>query len=145
MYDGELGVKYSALYEEGGYWAWTGGLIDGGVRICTLGTWRCQAVGELAFHRFVEDESTYVQFSGGLRLGGMAGERARPFLQFLVGNQRCCDTSATVYLFGGGVNVAMTDALDLQVQADVPFADYPGGTFNQFRLSVGISAPLTRR
>jgi hypothetical protein len=144
MYDSEAGLKYSLLYEEGGYWG-SGALFDGGVKICAFGEWRCQVVGELGFHRFGAFEATYLQVAGGLRVGGLTTPRVRTFVQFLVGLQRCCEVNATVYEFGGGINYAMSNALDLQVMADVPFADYPGGVFKQFRISVGLGVPLGRR
>ena len=144
MYDREVGVKYSLLYEEGGYWG-SGALFDGGAKICAFGEWRCQVVGELGFHRFGAFEATYLQFAGGLRVGGLTAPRVRTFVQFLVGLQRCCEVNATVYEFGGGINYAMSNAFDLQVVADVPFADYPGGVFKQFRISVGLGVPLGPR
>ena len=36
-YDKEFGVKYSLLYEEGGYWAGFGMLFEGGFKVCNAG------------------------------------------------------------------------------------------------------------
>lgn len=150
QYDIELGVKYSLLQEEDFDWATKGLLVDGAFKVCTAGDWRCQVVAELAINSFPEfsdgDSHRHTQFAGGLRLGRLSGERARPFLQVLVGRQSCnCGADATTFEFGGGVNVGLTEMLDLQVQADVPIARFSGNTIKQFRLSFGIALPLGAR
>lgn len=148
-YGRELAVKYSPATEESYDWASTGLIFDGGFKVCGSGSWNCQVIGELSFHRFPDFRSgnshQHTQVSGGLRVGGLVGARTRPFVQFLVGMQRCCDENVPVYQVGGGVNIALSDGLDLQLQADLPYAKYPGSYFRQFRLGFGIGIPLGPR
>jgi hypothetical protein len=146
MYDKEFGVKYIAMWEEGGYWG-NGLLAEGGVQMCPMASWHCQVVGEFSIVRFGDFDATYKQFAGGLRLGRLMAPRVRSFFQFQVGFQNDGfddSNNAFVIMPGGGFNYALTDRLDLQVQLDVPFARYDGETFNQFRLGVGVGLPLNR-
>ena len=145
-YDKEFGVKYSLLYEESD-WASFGVLLEGGAKVCQAGTWSCSIVGELGFNHFGGDfDTTYTTYQGGVRLGKVLNEKTRPFFQFLVGGQHCCGgENAFVFTLGGGFNYALLEKMDLQVQADFPFARYFGETFNQFRLSVGVGLPLGTR
>jgi hypothetical protein len=147
--DSQFGLKYSVANEEDFDWAATGFIVDGAFKVCATGAWRCQAVGELAYHKFKDfgggDPHTHTQFAGGIRFASAAASRARPFVQFLVGVQRCCDENAAVYQIGGGVNVELNEGLDLQIQADLPWAKYSGTFYRQFRLGFGVAIPLGRR
>jgi hypothetical protein len=144
-YQREIGFKYVALYEEGGYWGSPGVLVEGGYRLCVYGVWRCQVIGEFSIVRFGDVESTYKQLAGGIRFGQLMTPRIRPFVQFQIGwqNDGFDDSNnAVVFMPGGGVNYAVTEQFDLQVMIDIPLARYDGETFNQFRLSMGIGMPL---
>jgi hypothetical protein len=149
-YDKEFGVKYVALYEEGGYWG-NGFLVEGGYKVCVYGEWRCQVIGELMIARFSElgDGVTYKQFAGGIRFGKLMSPKLRTFVQFQLGvqNDGFEDSSnAFVIMPGGGVNYALTEKIDLQVMVDIPIAryDFDGDsqTLKQFRLGFGIGIPL---
>lgn len=150
-YDKEFGVKYSLLFEEGGNgfdgaWANFGMLFEGGYKVCDAGTWSCSIIGELAFNRFGEFDTTYTTYQGGVRFGKVIDSKMRPFFQFQIGGQNCCDgANAFVFTPGGGLNYALTEDLDLQVQVDLPFARYEGETFKQFRLSFGVGIPFGNR
>jgi hypothetical protein len=152
-YDREVGVKYAILHEFGedgfeGYTAGFGLLFEGGFRICTLGSWNCQAVVEYAFHNFGDADVTYNQLGGGIRFYRLFTPRVRGFGQFVLAWQNDGyeeSNSAVVYQPGGGINIGLTRMLDAQVQVDLPFADYDGGVFNQFRIGFGIGIPLGNR
>jgi hypothetical protein len=144
MYDTEFGAKLALLYEEGGFWG-TGFLVEGGVKVCEYGDWRCQAIGELSIVRFGDFDSTYKQVAGGIRFGSLVAPRARAFVQFQIGWQNDGfedSNNATVFMPGGGFNYALTEQIDMQVMVDIPFARYDGGTFTQLRLSFGVAVPL---
>ncbi|HUF48775.1 MAG TPA: hypothetical protein VMM93_13240 [Vicinamibacterales bacterium] len=144
-YDKEFGVKYSILNEEG-TWANVGLLLDGGVKVCEVGTWSCSIIGELAFNRFSDFDATYTTYQAGVRLGKVVDSKMRPYVQFLLGGQACCGgENAFVITPGAGLNYAMTEAVDFQVQVDLPQARYFGDWFSQFRLSFGVGIPFGNR
>lgn len=144
MYDTEFGAKYILMWEEGGYWG-NGFLVEGGMKVCEYGDWRCQVIGELSIVRFGDFDATYKQIAGGVRFGSLVAPRIRAFVQFQLGWQNDGfedSNNATVFMPGGGFNYALTEQIDLQVMLDIPIAKYDGGTFNQFRISAGVGIPL---
>jgi hypothetical protein len=147
-YDREVGIKYTIMYEEGGYWSGFGLLAEGGFKVCTLGTWNCQVVVEYNLQNWGDFDTTYNQFGGGIRFYRMLNSRTRLFTHFIIAFQNDGyeeSNTATVWQPGGGFNYSITETIDLQVQVDIPFADYEGGVFNQFRMGFGIGIPLGGR
>ena len=152
-YDREIGVKYTIMHEsaeeEGvdGYWSSFGILLEGGFKICELGSWACQAIVEYNFQNWSDFDVSYNQIGGGIRFYRLFTPRIRGFGQFVLAWQNDGyeeSNNAVVYQPGGGLNFSLTRMLDAQVQIDFPFADYEGGVFNQFRMGFGIGIPLGR-
>ena len=140
-YNKEISFGYSVLRDIGET-ASVGTMIDFGKK---LGGSPVSIVGEIAFNKFGGDyDETYKQFGGGLRLGKIAGSKARLFAQFMVGAQRSLGTTGVAYQPGVGFNVRMARSLDLKVQTDFPIVRWEGETYKQFRLNVGIGVPLGR-
>ncbi len=79
---------------------------------------------------------------GGVRLTGTSNAKAMPFGQFLVGGEFCCDNSAFMLQFGGGVDIGLSAKMNVRLQYDYRRAMYEGVSFNNNRFTFGISTKL---
>jgi hypothetical protein len=139
-YDREVGLTYSFLRDVGENGT-TGFLVDVGRRMSS----KASIVGEFAVNHFGSMEETYVQGAGGVRVGGVAGTKTRPFAQFLVGMQHEFGSTGLVMQPGVGINIGVGRRADVRVQGDFPIVRWEGETYKQFRFGAGIGLALGGR
>jgi hypothetical protein len=149
QYDREAGMQYVASWENGNRWG-HGVILQGGyaVRACSLWGWQCQGIAEVMVTRFDYFDASYKQFALGVRYGKLMWPRIRTFAQFQAGIQNDGfrnSSNAAVFMPGVGFNYALTRRFDVQLLLDGPIANYPGGTYNQARLGIGVGVPLGSR
>lgn len=97
-------------------------------------------VGELGFNDF--DGYTISSYQGGVRFTPAMAGTLRPFVQALLGLERCCDQNAFAFQLGGGVVFPLNERFDLRAQYDFRRASYDGDGFNGNRFGVGVVFPI---
>jgi hypothetical protein len=139
-YNREVSFTYSYLRDVGENGN-TGFVIDAGKQIGR----HVSLVGEVGMNHFSSFDETYIQAAGGVRFGAVTSPRLRPYAQVMAGLQREFDINGFVVQPGAGVSLALARATDLKVQADFPVVRWDGGTFKQFRFTVGLGLALGGR
>jgi hypothetical protein len=81
-------------------------------------------------------------YLAGVRIGLEGSRRYLPFGQFLLGVERCCETSAASFQVGAGLDVLLRGNLGARVQVEYRAADYEGESFAEARIVVGASYRL---
>jgi opacity protein-like surface antigen len=138
-----LGVGVSFLYDNDDDTA-TGFWVDLVKNFKTTDTIGLGAVGDFAFHRF-EGDVNITSYMGGFRVTGLGSARVRPFGQFLVGVESCCDSTEFAWQPGGGVDIVLTDKVNFRAQYDFRVVRFEGENFDESRFSFGVSFPLGRQ
>jgi hypothetical protein len=100
-------------------------------------------VADVGIHR--SDDLIVSSWMGGGRLT-IGRPAVRAFGQFLVGFERCCGVSDLAWQPGGGLDVRVTDRLNLRGQLDVRVVRIDAGGIvfrsRDARLTVGASLPF---
>jgi len=101
--------------------------------------------GDFAFHRY--EDFTITSYLGGGRLT-LGNREAQIFGQFLVGYEHCCGFNDFAYQPGVGLDIRLTDMLNLRGQFDLRVVRIDGADgkvdFRERRFSVGVSLPFGR-
>ena len=97
-------------------------------------------VGEFGLNSF--DGFTIQSYQAGLRFTPTMAGALRPFVQALVGLERCCEQNALAFQLGGGIEYPITERVNFRAQYDFRRTDYDGEGFNANRFGVGIVLPL---
>lgn len=102
-------------------------------------------VGELDLTKF--DFASVLGLQGGVRYVFKMAEQPkwRPFVQGLVGIERCCGETDLAISPGAGVFYAYNEAFDIIAQIDFRHVNYNGFSDTHQRYSVGVSFPLGAR
>jgi len=99
--------------------------------------------GDFAFHRY--EDFTITSFLGGGRLT-LGNREAQVFGQFLVGYEHCCGFNDFAYQPGVGLDIRLTDFVNLRGQFDLRVVRIDGADgkvdFRETRFSVGVSLPF---
>lgn len=100
-------------------------------------------VADFGLHR--SDDVIVTSWLGGGRLT-IGRPAARVFGQFLVGSERCCGVADLAWQQGGGIDVRVTDRLNLRGQFDVRVVRIEAGGIvfrsRETRLTFGVSLPF---
>jgi hypothetical protein len=99
-------------------------------------------VGEIGFNHF--ENATLSNYMGGIRFAGNYNPKFQPFVQFLVGIERCCDNSDFAMQTGGGVDIPWKNAFAARVQLDWRHVDRAVDNSDGLRIGVGVVFPLNR-
>jgi hypothetical protein len=102
-------------------------------------------MGEFGVTKF--DFGSVLSIQGGARyVFTLTGQpKLRPFVQGLVGFERCCGSTDFSIQPGGGIFYAYSDRFDIIAQADFRHVRYEGFSDTHQRYSVGISIPVGGR
>jgi hypothetical protein len=140
-----LGVGVSILYDNEDASA-NGGVVDVVYHFPANGPIAVGAVGDFALHRYSDGlvSLNVTSYLGGVRFTSFASGRVRPFGQFLAGFERCCGSADLALQPGGGIDLVVTDALNLRAQVDFRRVRFEGESFNETRFTFGISLPVFR-
>jgi len=99
--------------------------------------------GDFGFHRY--EDFTITSFLGGGRLT-MGNREAQIYGQFLIGYEHCCGFNDVAYQPGVGLDIRLTDLLNLRGQFDYRIVRIDGQDgkvdFRETRFSVGVSLPF---
>jgi hypothetical protein len=116
--------------------------FDAAMRFLKGGTLNAAAVGELGFNHF--ENATLSNYMGGIRFAGQYNSRFQPFVQLLLGVERCCESSNFAIQTGAGVDFPWKDAFAARVQVDWRHVDNPGDGGDGLRIGAGVVFPLSR-
>ncbi len=97
-------------------------------------------VGEFGLNSF--DGFTITSYQAGVRFLPAVQSSVKPFVQALLGLERCCDSSAFAFQLGGGVEFALNERVNLRAQYDFRRTSYDGEGYNANRFGVGVVLPL---
>lgn len=124
----------------GGGWLKLPGL--GGLLGDSLDTWLSVDAG---IHPSSAGSYSIAAVLGGIAATVKTNSRVAPFVQFVVGLERCCGENALAFQPGGGVNYWLRPTLAIRAQIDFRIALYSGQTFNETRLVFGVVLPFGKR
>lgn len=100
-------------------------------------------VGEFGLNSF--DGFTLTSYQGGVRFLPAVQSAIRPFVQGLLGVERCgdcVDSSFFAYQLGGGVEFPLNERVNLRAQYDFRRTSADGSSYNANRFGVGVVLPL---
>jgi opacity protein-like surface antigen len=138
-----LGAGVSILFDNDDDSA-TGFWVDLAKNLKTTDTVGLGVVGDFGFHRFTDGDVNITSYMGGVRVAGL-GSRVKPFAQFLVGVESCCDTTEFAWQPGGGVDIMINDRVNFRAQYDFRVVQFEGDAVDESRFSFGLSFPLGRQ
>ena len=140
-----LAVGVSFLYDNEDESA-TGAAVDVVHNFAVRGSIGIGAVIDFGFHRYSEGvvNLNVTSFMGGVRFTSFASDRVRPFGQFLAGAERCCGSTDFAWQPGGGVDLVVTDTMNLRALVDFRVVRFEGQDFRETRFTFGVSLPLGR-
>lgn len=135
---GTVGVGLSFLHDDGA--TATGLMVDYSTAKPEAGKVAVGLVGDLGLNHF--DGANVTSFLGGVRVAGMAGEKASVFGQFLIGAEHCCGSTDLAFQPGVGVDIPLTPTLNFRFQLDFRTVRFAGNNFNEQRYTFGVSLPI---
>jgi hypothetical protein len=120
--------------------------VDASVLVARRPAIALGVVGDFGLHRF--NDLRITSMGAGARVTGRAGRDVQPFGQMLLGLERCCGSRDVFWQPGGGVDVRLTDRINVRGQLDVrlvrvALADAVT-TVTETRFLFGVSMPLGR-
>ncbi|MGE3704863.1 MAG: hypothetical protein AB7I13_06290 [Vicinamibacterales bacterium] len=99
-------------------------------------------VGEIGFNHF--ENETISNYLGGIRFAGRYSSKFSPFVQFLIGVERCCGVSDLALQTGGGVDIPWKSNFAARVQVDWRHVDRVPDAADGLRVGLGLVFPLSR-
>src|SRR5688572_7421837 len=125
---GQLGAGISFLDSSS---TGAGVTVDYAYPIVPLTQGAVSVVGDFGLNKF--DGATVTSYLAGLRVRANLNSRVAPFGQFLVGVERCCDSTETALQPGVGVDFAINPTLNFRAQVDFRTVRAEGESFNSQR------------
>jgi opacity protein-like surface antigen len=147
------GLSFLHISDCSGECTGTGFVVDFAQTITALNKVAIGGVGDFGFNHF--DGANTFSVSGGVRFTGTANARVQPFGQVLLGLfhlsvSDCtgtgteCSSNDFTLAPGGGVDIRLTDKVNVRAQVDFFIVMAEGETENAQRFWFGISIPLGR-
>jgi hypothetical protein len=97
-------------------------------------------VGDFGLNKF--EGATVTSYLGGVRVAIPGSAKVKPFAQFLIGAEHCCESTDLALQPGVGVDFAVSPSLDVRVQVDFRNVRYDGGSTNTQRYTFGVAIPV---
>ncbi len=117
---------------------------DAAVPVRPLGRASLSVLGDVGFNHF--SDGTISDFGAGARVTATGAGQVTPFGQITIGAVHCCGQTHMALTPGFGVNVVLTETLDVRGQVDVRHVYAGSGYgFNETRFWFGVAVrPGTR-
>jgi hypothetical protein len=100
-------------------------------------------VGDFGLNHF--DGATVTSYLGGVRVAIPGADKVKPFAQFLIGAEHCCDSTNLTIQPGVGVDIPINPTLNFRAQIDFRHVSFDGGSTNGQRYTFGVSLPVGGR
>jgi opacity protein-like surface antigen len=97
-------------------------------------------VGDFGLNKF--DGGTVTSYLGGVRVAIPGSAKVKPFAQFVLGAEHCCDSTNLTLQPGAGVDIAVSPTLSVRVQIDFRNVRFDGGSANEQRYTFGVAIPV---
>lgn len=141
-----VGVGVSALYDNEDDLA-MGFAVDFAQAVKSGETATLGIVLDFSFHRFTgaDDPINISSYMAGPRLTIILHPKYQPFVQFVIGGERCCNALELGWQAGAGIDIVLNDVFNFRAQYDLRAVRTPAATFDSSRLMLGLSMPLGGR
>lgn len=141
-YDFSAAALYDVALNERNQSSNVGVHLDVSKRFLQGASMNVAGVGEVGFNHF--ENATLSSYLGGLRFAGNYSSKFSPFVQLLLGVERCCDVSNLTIQPGVGVDLPFKPQFAIRGQVDWRHVSSDVSDANGLRVGIGVVFPLSR-